>query len=246
MALGDGFDQSLVESSHRGLTTFSGYGYVELWGELHNAGWIVADGFGEERLLDFSQVAGISRDEASSGRWGWFAQNQGVLQMPVQMIEGDGLFTVGDCPDAEYLALTNSVRADFAGVDGSGLLSVQLLAADSLGLDQLDAADLLGVWNFGLESGVEFDTAVLTFRYDYLALAELGRLSDDLRVFHYDGTQWQDVTGGLDLAHYCIYTTVVDGFSLYAVAAVPEPGLSSYSVIVFLFALRRQRGKSIR
>lgn len=225
MRAGQWYGQTLHLASANGtVTELSGYGYVELDADLRNGGRVIADGFGGAGLLDLSNVAGVTRDEAAPETAGWFARNGGTLLLPGVLVREDGACTFGDDPSAGGLGLINSVRMTLQGVepgDEDEVFLVSLLAADHA---DLPAADLpfIGVWDFTVPAGMTFEAAGLTFRYDDLLLADMGLSPDVLKVLHFDGLAWLDVTGGIDAVSRCIFTQAVDSFSLYAVA-VPEP-----------------------
>lgn len=241
---GEWYGEKLLQLQATGLnsTTFEGHGYVELLGGIENRGRVIADGFGQDRVFDLSAVAGVSRTAENTGHWGWFARNQGVLQFPTISIFGDGVYVAGDDPTIDGLSLINSVQLAFTGMDvgdEDGFL-VSLLAPDRA---EIEAGDMqfIGVWDFSAPEGMTFDSATLTFRYDDLLLADLGLSENNLGVFHFDGEQWVDVTGGLDLLGKCVFTQDVDSFSMYAVGTVPEPATLALLALGGLGLLWRRR-----
>ena len=240
-------DTVRLESSHGHRTIVSGYGYVEVWGELYNAGRVIADGFGEDRMLDLSQVAAVTRAESNTGHWGWFARNQGALTLPTVTLTGDGVYAFGDDPAMGLPALVNSVQMTVYGLNianETGCTVTLLSPNDST----LPAADVrfVGVWDFLLPDGSSLQSADLAFRYDNLYAARLGMVEADLRVLHFDGKAWLDVTSGLDTLNHLIYAQGVESFSYYAVGAVPEPATAVVLLGGLALLLARRRTERSR
>lgn len=214
-------------------TTLTGGGYVEIWSELDNRGKVVADGLGEDRVLDLSAVASVTGTQTGGDGFGWYAQNQGKLIYPSNFITAsDGLYTWGD--DAVgSIDLVNSVQMSLADValnTEENTFSLALLASDLAEIPPGLPGQTLGVWDF-LPPDMTFGSADLIFRYDDALAATIGLLESDLRVFHYDGISWVDVTTGQYADDHQIFAEGLTGFSMYAVAAIPEPTLLSFLLL---------------
>jgi len=112
----------------------------------------------------------------------------------------------------------------------------------------LPAADVrfVGVWDFLLPDGSSLQSADLAFRYDNLYAARLGMVEADLRVLHFDGKAWLDVTSGLDTLNHLIYAQGVESFSYYAVGAVPEPATAVVLLGGLALLLARRRTERSR
>ena len=136
--------------------------------------------------------------------------------------------------------LVNSMKLDFAGVNG-GDLTVSLLAADHSEAADIDG-DVLGVWSI---DGDAFDFGTgdvdLTIRYDDALAASLGLSEGDLKFYHFVGGNWVDVTTGVDTAGNLISADGVDSFSLFAVGNVPEPTTMGLLAVGAVAALAQRR-----
>jgi hypothetical protein len=130
------------------------------------------------------------------------------------------------------LAQIGSVVPNFLAGSGNGELSTIYSVLDSSGIAALVSQGLFSAPNFLLPGTVTqlfdvnysgtFDGAIeLSFNYDP-SLLPSGFDEADLRVFHWTGTEWENLGGVVDAANNTI-TVTTNSLSPFAVAAVPEP-----------------------
>lgn len=136
--------------------------------------------------------------------------------------------------------MVNSVRMDFVNISSGSDLSIFLLAADHADVPQTPSGwEFIGVWQFDSLGDLGFDSVDLTFRYDDAMSSSLGLDEDDLTVFHYNGANWVDVTGTIDIGNNLIYANDISSFSHFAVGAVPEPATLALVALGGLVLRRR-------
>lgn len=205
-----------------------------LRGTLSNSGQVIASGYGQSRTLDFSSMAGVSRNktlgliDGQGNAAGWYAVDGGRLILP-NVAVGTGTPNVnwGEAPADTGIELVNSARLTLHGVTGAGTLTGALLAPDHGSVPDKPfwlRTDFIGLWDFGT-TATGFTGVDLEFRYDDTALAALGLLAADVDVYHYTGGQWVALDAEL-LAGQKIKATGATGFSMFAVGSlsiIPEP-----------------------
>lgn len=147
------------------------------------------------------------------------------------------------------------VDYSFETIDGSGTFYAEYEVEDADGIQELIALGEFGpitfqipgsqLQLFELEYEGSFEGMVtLTFGYDPALLPE----SFDplnLRMFHWNGTTWDNLGGTVDPFNHTI-TVSTNGFSPYAVGAVPEPGtwatmLSGLCLVGLTLGRRRRK-----
>ena len=97
-----------------GTGTLRGSGQVTLHGFFDHNGRVIADGYGQDRTLEFNgfRYVGNSIDNpAHGGTNGWFAANHGKVVLPNLVVKpGTNTYTWGDDPGDPSIDLVNSVR----------------------------------------------------------------------------------------------------------------------------------------
>jgi len=193
-----------------GKGTFRGWGLSELNGSIRNNGSVVADGYGTDRDLDFSRMAGLQANNlANAGGNGWYAQDHGRLLLP-PVTAGNPVYW-GELSNQD---LVNSVKM---ALTGSGTVTGALLAVDHA-LVNSGLHKPVGVWEFAGGSGVT--GGQLTFLYDAARVAAMNVDESRLLVWRHNGASWVNVTaaGGLDTGANTIRTATGNPFGQFAVA----------------------------
>ena len=172
-------------------------------------GQVVADGFREQKTLDFGSLANVKFD----GDWsldatnGWYAVNKGKVQFPRTWLEvssKDQTLT-GCCGDLNYATSpTNQVNAIHFSISGFGSTGVRyfrcaLYAEDrtDVHLDSLpENKGVVGVWSMRFDDGKTYYCSVeniaLTFHYD----PEKVRTGQRLALYRWGGSAWVEVATG--------------------------------------------------
>jgi T5SS/PEP-CTERM-associated repeat protein len=137
--------------------------------------------------------------------------------------------TSGDCVWAGFQATVASKILTFGAVP-LGEAETALLESSAAGQDVLDG------WTFETSGYTAGDPVYVSMKVG--SGLEVG----DMTVWHYDGVAWTPYAAG-DLTYDGMYASwTVNGFSGYAVTAVPEPGaLSILGVGALGVLLRRHR-----
>ena len=193
-----------------GKGTFSGWGLSELTGSIRNNGSVVADGYGAERDLDLSPMAGVMANNLpNAGGNGWYARDHGRLLLP-PVAAGNPVYW-GDVTTQD---LVNSVKLELTG---TGSVTGALLAVDHA-LVNPGLHKPVGVWEFSGGAGVT--GGKLTFLYDAAQLAALNVDESRLLVWRHNGASWVNVTdaGGLNTGANTIRTATGNPFGQFAVA----------------------------
>lgn len=193
-----------------GRGTFRGWGLSELAGSIRNNGYVVADGYGNDRDLDFSRMGGLMANTLENpGANGWYARDHGRLLLP-PVNAGNPVYW-GDVTTQD---LINSVKLELTG---TGSVTGALLSVDHT-LVNPGLYKPIGVWEFSGDSGVT--DGKLTFLYDAARLASMGIEESRLCVWRHDGASWVKVTDndGLDEESNTIRTATVNPFGQFAVA----------------------------
>ena len=207
-----------IRSGSGGEGVFRGWGTVGLTSYLRNSGRIIADGYGQERTLDFSSMSRLYNDIENTSSNGYYAVNGGklILTSYDKGFSGDSTNYWGDANAGSgdpVNDLVNSVNIVYE--DGSGTLSGALLATDRSDIPTMsDRLHSIGVWQF---TGVTVGGATLYIRYDDTAVSTLQCPESELRVFHYRDGAWKDVSGGINTTEKRIATTKVSELGLFAV-----------------------------
>jgi hypothetical protein len=223
-------------------------------GFITNNGQVVADG----GLLSVvtpnldSSVEGSFLVTMGDGKQaGWYAttgSGTSKLTLPnITFASNDRTWgeTVTDAsPD-----LVNSVLFDVSGTV-TGSLAGSLLATDHTTLPT-GLVNAVGAWEF---SGLTFGggSVQLTVRYDDALATLLAVNESDLKLWHYDGAMWQDVTGSVDTGNNRLMSIAgINSLSPFAIAenainasAVPEPStyaLGLLSLVGFGLSVWRKR-----
>lgn len=220
-----------------------GWGVIDLsngagGGQITQNGRVVADGFGTAAapldLSSFNTVANNAENGVGQDN-GWFAVDQGKLILPDLAITtaNAGNFTWGDSINDDTPDMINSIYFHFEdGVDGgasnAGALSISLLATDHPNVEPLLDTPL-AVWEIQPDENLAFATVDLAIRYDDLLAGLEGLVEADLKLLHFVGGEWIDVTDSVDDTNKIISAVGLTSFSQFAVAAgvtapfVPEP-----------------------
>jgi hypothetical protein len=234
----------VVRDSASGTGTFQGWSRdgsgnrLHLPGILDNSGRVIANSYGNQaRSLDFSSLSFVTNtiDNAVGENNGWFAINKGKLTLPkVAVASGNSTVNWGESSTDTTLDLVNSARLALTGVVGGGDLTISLLATDRTDWPG-GLVKPIGVWE--IDSNFTFTSATLTLRYDEALAAVLGATESNLKLWHYTGGAWSNITASIDLTNKRITGVPVTSFSpfaiaedLEAVAVVPEPT----TVLLFL------------
>lgn len=235
----------LIRAAAMGSGVVRGWGQVNGGGNavLVNNGQAIADGFGKDRDLsfpEFSYVDNTIDNSASHGTNGWFASNGGQLTMAA-VPSGNGTFTWGESITDATLDMVNSARLTISPPPEH--VDVSLLATDRSDIPALPAGHtFIGVWKVDM-GDIETDRISLSVRYDDAQAAALGLDESALKLWRYDGSQWQRVTGK-DFWRNTDANLIggrVDSLQYFAVSA-PEPtGLVTIAALGAGMLLRRRR-----
>ncbi len=231
------------------------YGVLRGWGQVAPAwqgrtnvrmaigdGQVIADGMGEERLLDLGQVVNVTNLVVNGvySTNGWYAVNKGAVHYPRTWFTQADVVTrcFGATPYASEPDLVNSIFLRMRGVKGGpSFFRGGLYAADrsDVHVDALPPHDaVVGVWKLGNFSSVDgtgrigFESIDLTFRYDQTRVKE----DRTLTLYRWNDTtsSWIRLTGGAPTADNRISVTglapqVVDGHNVGLFALVTRaPG----------------------
>lgn len=248
-----------VRASSAGEGTFRGHGVVNMTGQLVNNGQIIADGQGTPSTLDLSAFSMTNSwiNNSLGEAHGWYATNKGQLLLPAIHLDswhqtynwGEGTAYMPRTADDPGIDMVNSVQLDFHGLTidymNPASLHVSLLSTDRDEVAGTLPADmrLIGLWDIHPDASAVFTSADVSIRYDDALATTLGLSESDLRMLHFDGTKWEDVTAGVDTVNKWVYATDRSSFSFYAVGVVPEPTLvmTCATAFAFLTLTRRHR-----
>lgn len=194
------------------------WGVMRGWGTItggaNNAnmeisrGQVIADGFGEQKTLDFGSLANVNfgGDWSADATNGWYAVNKGKVQFPRMWLKPtskDQTLT-GCCGDRTSLASpSNQVNAIHFSINGFGSTGVRyfrcaLYAEDrtDVHLDSLpENKGIVGVWSMRFDDAKTYcsvENIALTFHYDP-AKVRTGRR---LALYRWGGSAWVKVATG--------------------------------------------------
>jgi len=221
--------------------TLQGWGKVNLTGTLTNNGQVIADGYGQMRTLDLTSFASVGRDYRNRESRGWYAIHRGMLALPaIATATGTGTYTWGDNAATPTLSFVNSVRATVTDAETAGNLAISLLALDRADVPALpDGHHFIGVWNWSLEDAngeaIKASGIDLTVRYDAALAADLGLDEGILKLWKYEGGQWDRLDFDPSfLRDPSLHTLSVhlneNGMSHFAISA-PEPGTIGLAIV---------------
>jgi RNA polymerase sigma factor (sigma-70 family) len=222
----------IVRAKRAGEGTIHGWGRVQLSGAFVQNGRVVADGYGVDRTLDFSSVAGVTNtidNPLADGLNGWYARDKGMLRLPPLNVQSPGLYTWGENPADPVIDLVNSVRLSVLDLKSPGEATIALLAGDRTDAPAIpDAARTIGLWRMDGAGGLKLGASELLVRVDDAALAASGKGLTDLALWTYDdGDGWTKVKPDdthVDLARNLLWGPVDGPFSYFAVG-VADTGL---------------------
>ena len=176
---------------------------VRIW---LNEGQVIADGFGEEKLLDMNTVVSIRNNTtttASDTTNGWYAVNKGAVLFPRTYFESASASTMlGEWTLEGAPRFVNSVGVSLSGVAGSGgrFLRGGFFASDrsDIHADSLPSGQtIVGVWKLGITSSLQgttdvqsYTSASLDFRYDQSKV----KTGDMLSLYRWTGSAWSRET----------------------------------------------------
>jgi hypothetical protein len=195
--------------------------------------WIAYDN--QSKMLTLRNEYG---DLASVDTSNWGMRNTDpFLFMPFFSIEGYGIPT--DTPLA-FDNFTSYIRTEPVGTivpnflsnNDTGILSSELVSYSAEGITQVVSAGVLGQPTFMAPgdylqvfyvsiSGTQESPIELSFVYDSTLLPD-GFDEDNLRVYHWTGTEWDNLGGVIDPVNNTI-TVTTNSLSPFAIGAVPEP-----------------------
>lgn len=171
-------------------------------------GQVVADGFGEQKTLDFGSLADVKFD----GDWsldatnGWYAVNKGKVQFPRvwQKPTSKDQTLTGCCGDVNsQTSPSNQVNGVGFAISGFGSTGVRyfrcaLYAEDrtDVHLDSLpENSGIVGVWSMRFDDGTYncgVENIALTFHYDPAKV----RTGSRLALYRWGGSEWVEVASG--------------------------------------------------
>lgn len=242
----------------QGVGTFDGVQYG-----LNGVGRVIADGRGTPGDLDIAYGYVVSwrakrpftdaTENPTSGTRGWYAVNKGRLILPrtgsntggcyqpnwVRSANGTS-YTIGDSWDDTTPDLVNSAKVVFTGLsdNAAGFITETLYAPDRADVPAMTGVHhMVGVYDFSL-TGNTYTSYDLTIRYDQLSASVW---ESYMRLYHYNGSSWVDVTATLDTTNKWITATGQTSFSLFAIGAVPEPASGALFLGLLLACRRRAR-----
>ncbi len=188
--------------------TLRGWGVVDT-PKVMNNGRVIADGYGMERILDFSTAKVVSNIVANTTDNGWFATNHGQLALgSLAVVNGANFWG-----EVNNLDLVNSVKLELDGTSGN--LSGALLATDHADVPA-GLYKPVSVWAF---TGADYTSAAVTIRYDDAAAAALHLDENDLKLLQFDGSSWRHRACVVDATAKTISANLSSPIGMIAVAA---------------------------
>jgi RNA polymerase sigma factor (sigma-70 family) len=184
----------VLRGDDAGTGTLRGTGRIELRGFFNHNGRVIADGYGQDRTLEFTgfKYLGNSIDNpATGGDHGWFAQDHGKLVLPnLRVRKGTATYTWGEDQGDPTIDLVNSVRLTIHDAERDGLARISLLSKDRLDVPALPQGHtFIGVWQFE-DGGLPHGAVDLLVRYDDALAAQLHLDENVLKLWRYHDGQW--------------------------------------------------------
>jgi len=236
----------VLRGDSAGTGTLRGSGLVNMHGFLDHNGRVIADGYGQDRTLEFGgfRYLGNSIDNpAHGGTNGWFAVNHGKVVLPnIHVKPGTNAYTWGEDPGDPSIDLVNSIRFTVHDAASNGLVRISLLSKDRWDVPTLpEGHHFIGVWQFE-DGGLEHGAVDLLVRYDDEMAAAMKLDETVLKLWRYHDGQWIRInddtfTRDTDLN---LIGGRADALEYFAVSA-PEPGTIAYLLIGSALLLRRRR-----
>lgn len=221
----------------------AGWGTVGPADTFDQSGQVIADGLGQRRVLDLSDVGLIRNLTDNLGANGWYARNGGKLVLrELRVLPGTRTYTWGEDPADPQLDLVNSVRLRVRDAVTAGRIEIALASADRGDVPPLPTGErIVGLWQMDA-AGVVADGADLTVRYDDGLIADLGLSESTTRLWAFGGGTWNPVREGfaLDTTNNLVRGSV-ESATFFAVAVTPEPGTIGVMVGASFLLLRRRR-----
>lgn len=169
-------------------------------------GQVVADGFGEQKTLDFGSLAsvkfgGVQSADATNG---WYAVNKGKVQFPRKWLKPTSKDqTLTGCCGDENESPVNQVNGVGFSISGFGSTGVRyfrcaLYAEDRTDVHLVDLPEnsgIVGVWSMRFDDGTTYcgvGSINLAFHYDP-AKAQTG---SRLALYRWGGSAWIKVAEG--------------------------------------------------
>ncbi|MDD5705015.1 MAG: hypothetical protein PHR35_03760 [Kiritimatiellae bacterium] len=185
--------------------------------KLATSGTLVADGYNQERDLDFSGMTWFNYGStANTTTRGMYAVRGGRLRLPSLPVT---TVTWGQHSSFTDLTFVNCVR--MSSVVGSGNWSVDLLSTDRSGLG-LSRRKFIGAWDITAPSVTSVN---LLFRYDNTLAASLNLPEADLKLYHAVNDNWVDVTSSIDTANHRIAANGLKTLGQFAVGIMSPRGM---------------------
>jgi hypothetical protein len=241
----------VVRGGQAGSGLLRGTGLFHLRGFFDHNGRVIADGYGQDRTLEFSgfKYVGNTFDNPSvGGTNGWFARDHGQLVLPnLRVRRGTGTYTWGEDPTDPTIDLVNSVRVTIHDAAKDGPVRISLLSQDRGDVPSLPQGHtFIGVWKFE-DGGLEHGPVDLLARYDDTLAEQLGIDENFLKLWAFADGAWYRINDGTftrDVALNLIGGRA-EGLEYFAVSA-PEPSTAAVLLVGGAALLLRRRRTSPR
>jgi len=189
-------------------STLNGWGTFGLTGgagttsaKLYNEGVIKANGYGNQRTLDLSQFYRVaSNGHENTGTNGYYAVNGGRLKLPrVTVNPGTYSCNWGEDSSDTDIDLVNSARLTFNS-SSSGTLSGSLFSGDLVQNSggNPSALRVIGIWEFDFLVENFNGSVNFVIRYDASLAAQFQIPESSLKLYHYEHSQWVDITTSIN------------------------------------------------
>jgi hypothetical protein len=208
-------------------STLNGWGIFDLGGTgtssawLFNEGVIKANGYGNQRTLDLSQFYKVaSNGHENTAANGYYAVNGGRLILPrISVNSGRYSYNWGEDSSDTDIDLVNSARLTLTS-SSSGKLSGTLLSGDLIensSSDNRTALKPVGIWDFECTKVNSSVSINFIIRYDDSLAAQLQIPESSLKLYHYEHSQWVDITTSIDTTKKQISGTSYNSLGLVCV-----------------------------